>query len=416
VGEGIEIRTLRVGEEDALRACMNIAFHDATTPEAMGRWLGMIGHERTAIAFAGERMVGTSGAFSRPLSLPGGGSLGCAGITIITVLPTHRRRGILRRMMARLLEQAVEAGEPLAGLWAAEGGIYGRFGFGVASLAATVEMPGGSGTLASGPSDTYAFELVPPADAPPLLEPVWDALRAGRAGVPARDRTWWTDDVLYDPEDGREGGREQRVVVARSPGDSEAGGAVAGYALYRAHPAEPRPSLEVIELHGVTSDAEAALWEYVRSVDLVSTIVAKDRPLDDPLLLRPADAREPRVTAVADALWLRLVDVSVALERRGWVSGVPLDLTLAVTDDQLPANSGPWRLEVSADGTARCSPTDAHPDLTLPADALGAAYLGGTTPLHLLDAARLTEHTPGSAEHLTAALRTPRLPYTPDHF
>lgn len=412
----IEIRELRAGEEEALRACLNVAFHEATGAEAMGLWLGLIGHARTAVAVEGERLVGTSGAFSRPLSLPGGGELGCAGITIITVLPTHRRRGLLTRMMARLLEQAVEAGEPLAGLWAAEGGIYGRFGFGVASRAVTVELPGGSGALAWGPSGTYAFELVSAADAPALVEPVWAALRARRAGVPARPWAWWTDDVFYDPEEERDGAREQRIVVARASSDDGGSGAVAGYALYRARPAEPHPTLEVLELHGVTPDAEAALWEYVRSIDLVSKVVANDRPLDDPLLLRTADAREPKVTALSDALWLRLVDVPVALEHRGWVAGFPLDLTLAVHDPQLPANAGPWRLQVSADGTASCTSTDASPDLTLPADTLGALYLGGTSPLLLLDASRLTEHTPGATERLTAALRTPRLPYTPDHF
>src|SRR5688500_6605781 len=98
----IEIRPLREGEEEALRTTMNVAFHEETPAESMGKWIGLIGHARTAVAFDGDRLVGTSGAFARPLSLPGGGELGCAGITIITVLPTHRRRGILTRMMARL--------------------------------------------------------------------------------------------------------------------------------------------------------------------------------------------------------------------------------------------------------------------------------------------------------------------------
>lgn len=401
----IEIRQLRDGDLEALRACLNIAFHDHTSAESMTKWLGLIG-ERTAVAYdADGRVVGTSGAFGRPLSVPGGGELGCAGVTIVTVLPTHRRRGLLTRMMGTLLDQARAKGEPLAGLWAAEGGIYGRFGYGVASRVAQVELPGGSGPLAQPPTGDYTLELVPTATAAPLLEPVWRALRAARAGVPDRSRAWWEDDILYDPEEGREGAREKRVVVARA-----VDGAPAAYAIYRARGAEPQATLEVLELVGRDPDAEAALWTYVRSVDLVSTITAKDRALDDPLPLRLANPRDVQVKEVGDALWLRILDVPAAVAGRTW--SAPADLTVRVTGDE----GGTWRLETSAEGDGRATPTDAAPDLTLDHPALGALYLGGTSPVQLLDAARLVEHTPGAAERLADAARTPRLPWTPDHF
>lgn len=139
----ITIRTLADDDAEGFRTCMDVAFHEETSDESLRRWLPLLPGGRTAMAFAGDRMVGTSAAFPQRMSVPGG-ELGCAGVTIVSVLPTHRRRGILTRMMARLFEQALEAGEPLAALLASEGGIYGRFGFGVAVQAAQIELDGGS--------------------------------------------------------------------------------------------------------------------------------------------------------------------------------------------------------------------------------------------------------------------------------
>ena len=96
--------------------------------------------ERLVAAWEDGRTVGGSGAFPFGLSVPGG-ELPCAGITVVGVTPTHRRRGILRRMMRMHLDLAHERGEPIAALWASEGAIYGRFGFGVASLYGDVSLP-----------------------------------------------------------------------------------------------------------------------------------------------------------------------------------------------------------------------------------------------------------------------------------
>lgn len=441
----IDYRPLAPSEFDAFADNLDLAFHERSTPAKRAQWRALIPLERTVAAFDGPLLVGTSAAFPQRLSVPGG-ELPCAGVTVITVRPTHRRRGLLTQMMAGLIEQARAAREPLAGLWAAEGSIYERFGYGVASRHAHIVLPGGSRaprpsldatvamhgagadaarTGATARDGRLALDLIDPDGAGPLLDPVWERMRERRAGIPARTQLWWSNRILADPEDDRDGALQKRLVVARSAGPggtgaasgdaaSGVGGEPLGYALYRARGTEPDTTLDVLELVAPDPEAEALLWEYLCSVDLVGTVDAPMRPLDDAAPYRFADFRQPRVVDVGDALWLRLVDLSAALQGRSWRG--PLDLTLDVADARLPDNAGRWRLQATADGEARCERTDEPADLVLDAAALGAAYLGGTRLTQLADAGRIVERTNGALEALDTALRTPRAPWTPEFF
>ncbi|MBB4663369.1 GNAT family N-acetyltransferase [Conexibacter arvalis] len=404
----LAIRSLTDADAGAWDECIDVAFHEATPPASRERGRSLIPPERTAAAFDGERLVGTSGAYPQRLSIPGG-ELPCAGVTVVTVLPTHRRRGILTRMMARLFEQALAAGEPIAALWAAEGGIYGRFGYGVAARTATIELDGGSPPPVRADAPAVELALLPLEGAAPLLAPVWEALRARRAGVPARAEAWWRRRVLDDPEHERDRRRPKRLVVARDDG-----GAVRGYALYRARGPEGSTVLEVDELIAPDPVVEAALWGFFCGVDLVERVRAELRPVDDPLPYRLADFRQARTTVVEDGLWLRLLDLPAALAARAYATG--LDMTIAVADARLPANDGTWRLEASPGGDARCTRSDRAPQLALDVAALGAAYLGGTPLARLADAGRVRELEPGALARLDLALRTPRAPWIPEIF
>ncbi|HST39472.1 MAG TPA: GNAT family N-acetyltransferase [Conexibacter sp.] len=430
----IDYRPLVPDEFGAFADNLDLAFHEPSTPAVRSRWSRLLDLDRSVAAFDGDLLVGTSAAYAQRLSIPGG-ELACAGVTMVTVRPTHRRRGILTGMMAGLFERADRAGEPISALWAAEGGIYERFGYGVASRRQRFTLPGGgapprstfdpawapaaapapaSGSAAATTAPAaYTIELLPLDGAAALLEPLWERMRSRRPGIPSRTRDWWTARILADLEEDRHGALPKLLAVARD-GD----GAAQGYAIYRARGGGPHtdPVLETLELIAPDPEAEAALWGYLGSIDLVSRIDAFDRPLDDPLPYRYADFRQPWPVEPAwpDALWLRLLDLPAALEARAWQT--PLDLTLEVVDRRLPRNSGRWRLQASADGDARCARGDGAPDLALDVSALGAAYLGGTTVTVLADAGRAVELTPGALDRLDAALRVPRLPWTPDFF
>jgi predicted acetyltransferase len=410
----LTLRRLAPGELAAFQDALDLGFHEPAAPaEAREHWARLLELDRTAVVFDGETLVGTSGAFSFRLSIPGG-ELPCAGVTVVTVRPTHRRRGLLTRMLARLHDDARERGEPIAALTASEGGIYGRFGYGVATWAGSYRIDGDARPRdldAAGTAPASPIELRDPAGATELLAPVWERMRTVRPGLPSRTATWW-DQVLDDHPDLRDGALPTRLALAR-----DTAGNVTGYALYRARPArdaDAGATLEVVELVAPDPAAEARLWAYLCSIDLVDHIDAPSRPVDDPLPLRFSDLRSVRAKAQEDVLWLRVLDVPAALSARRWAHAV--DLVLAVEDALMPANARAWRLEVGADGAGRCTETDRAPDLLLDVRTLGAVYLGGTSLLRLADAGEVVERTPGAVLALDAALHVPRAPWTPEEF
>lgn len=411
----ITYRPVDAASYEAFGANLDLAFHEQDWDAIRERTRVLLPLERTIAAFDGDRLVGTSGSYPQRISIPGG-ELACAGVTVITVAPTHRRRGILTTMMRGLLEQAQALGEPIASLWAAEGGIYERFGFGVASRRARVRLPGrGAAPRAPFPGagdgpDGLRLELLPLAGAGDLLAPLWQQVREQRPGIPARSADWWTWRALADPPEGRHGALPKRLAVA-----FDDAGSARGYALYRAT-GHASTELEVLELIAPDRDAEGALWRFLGSIDLVEAIDASNRPVDDPLPFRYADWRQPwpAIPEWPDAMWLRLLDLPTALEARSWNG--PLALTLEVSDARLPQNAGRWRLEIAADGAARCRRADGDADLALDVASLGAAYLGGTTVTLLADAGRVAELTPGALARLDLALHVPRAPWTPEFF
>lgn len=408
----LPLRRLAPGELAAFHDALDLGFHGSPAPvEAREQFSRLTELDRTAVVFDGDTIVGTSGAFSFGLSIPGG-ELPCAGVSVVTVRPTHRRRGLLRRMIARLHDDARERGEPIAALTASEGTIYGRFGYGAATWATSYEIDGGEQPRdAVADASSPPIELRDPAGATPLLAPIWERMRTVRPGVPTRTTTWW-DAVLSDHPDLREGALATRLALAR-----DAAGDAVGYALYRARPGQgvgDDATLEVLELIAPDPVDEGRLWTYLCGVDLVDHVEVPGRPVDDPLPLRFADLRAVRVKAQEDVLWLRLLDVPAALAARSWAQ--PLDLVLAVEDPLVAENARPWRLEVGADGEARCTATDRAPDLRLDVRELGSVYLGGTPLTRLADAGRVEERTPGAVAALDAALRIPRAPWIPEEF
>ncbi len=89
--------------------------------------------DRAWAAFDGTSVVGTLRSFPTPLTLPGGATVTSAALTAVTVTATHRRQGLLTRMITGDLDASVDKDEPVGILIAAEFPIYGRFGYGSAA-------------------------------------------------------------------------------------------------------------------------------------------------------------------------------------------------------------------------------------------------------------------------------------------
>jgi predicted acetyltransferase len=368
---------------------------------------------------AGANVVGTAGVYSFPMAVPGA-TIPVAGVTMVAVLPTHRRRGILRSMMHRQLADIAARGqEPIAALWAAETPLYGRYGYGRAASHAFFRFRRGEGALGpTAPADpTLTLRLAEPADVAADLAKVYATVAVRQPGFFGRDDDWW-ERVLADPEEDRHGASPLRCVLA-SDGDG-----VRGYALYRAvadweqGTVLPNSSVSVWELVSADPAAGAALWRDLLSRDLVTEVTADLRPADDPLIYQLFDSRRARVQ-LSDNLWVRIIDLPAALVTRGYAD--PVDVVLEVTDELLPANAGRWRLQAAAaegagPGVASCSRTGEPADIALDVRELGAAYLGGTRLGALGAAGLVSEQRPGALGRLSAAMTWDPAPWCPRIF
>jgi predicted acetyltransferase len=359
-------------------------------------------------AFDGDRIVGTAGSYTFDMTVPGGVAVETAGLTVVAVLPTHRRRGILRGLMRAHLDGARRRGQTVAALWASEGQIYGRFGYGMAQLAAEIDVVRERTAFAGGipPTEGAEARIVAEDEALRTFPAVWDRVRLSQPGMLSRSSAWWRVRRTGDPEWLRAGRPPlQRALI-------EIGGRPAAYAIYRfSAPYTGRPAdtpLEIVEAMGDSPAATRAVWRYLFDIDIVTGFTAGNLPLDHPLFFLMAEPRRLRAR-VGDALWIRLVDVGAALSRRGHGASEPL--VIEVEDAFCPWNQGRYRLTGGA--AAR---TDATPDLSLDVQTLGAAYLGGFGLTQLAATGRIVEHTPGALRRGDAIFRGDRAPWCPEIF
>jgi predicted acetyltransferase len=384
--------------DDFSRAAMS-AFHREYTDADRERYERIDEPERSLAWFDDGRIVATTMAFTRRIAVPGG-EVPCAGVTAVAVVATHRRRGLLTAMMRRQLDDIRAAGEPIAALWASEGAIYGRFGFGVAAPNVRLSAQRPATRLAAPPTPSDPLRAGPAGDHIETMREVHDCVRRARPGMLARPGPWWQD-RLFDPESARVGAQPLRAVVTER-----------GYAMYtvRAEFTDEGPAGEVRlrELVAAAPEARAVLWEFLLDQDLTRTITWDMAPLDEPLWLMVTNPRAVRRT-VGDGLWVRLVDVARALSARTY--SVDADVVFEVSDAFCPWNAGRYRL---AGGL--CERTDRSADLALDVTVLGAAYLGGTTLRELAAAGRVGELRVGSLARASAAFRGDVAPWCPEIF
>jgi predicted acetyltransferase len=412
------IRPIDDSELPAFGRLSDQAFNSTWPPGEMLRIDRMIVEpERTLVAFDGDQMVGTTLAFSFGMTVPGGDVVGTAGVSGVSVLPTHRRRGILSALMRRQLSEIAAGSEPVAALFASESVIYGRFGYGSAAEQYNFTFHRGDGALrplATTRQAAPTLRLADPKDAVAEMKAVYETLRPTRPGMLTSHDGWWQAYVA-DPEFMREGNSPQRLVIAE-----DQSGPV-GYALYAAKPewgrdGMPAHVLTLRDLFWTSPAVCAALWADILTRDLVGEVRARLRPADDPIRYLLVDPRRAR-TSVSDGLWVRIVDVPTALQRRRYACAV--DLVIEVADPLLPANEGRWRLQAGGPGEGgkpTCERTTEPADVVLPVSALGAAYLGGTRLGGLAAAGQISEQRPDALAELSAAMWWDPAPWAPMMF
>jgi predicted acetyltransferase len=405
----VEIRRLRPGEEAAFVDVDAAAFGARYAPERLSEEIAFVSEVRPWVALAAGRLAGVAAVLDLRLTLPGASRLPMTGVTWVGVLPTHRRRGILRRLMGALLDDARERGDPVAGLGASEAPIYGRFGFGPAERVATVEVETARAAFREPPADTGGVEVAGAADALAELSPLQERVCAGRNGMVARTAAW--ERRRYRDADREVGGLEPlRFALHR-----DRTGRVDGFLAYRTklewEPVPIRGELRVHELWAETTEAEVSLWRFCLEHDLISRVSAWWRSADTVVPDLLADHRAWRQT-LRDGMWLRPLDpvALLAARRYGREDGLVLEV-------HEPEGSAPrrYRLEGGLEG-ATCVSSSASPDLSLGVAALGSICLGGAPVERLHRAGQVEELTPGAAARATAMFAWSPLPWSGDIF
>jgi predicted acetyltransferase len=440
------IRPITDDEYDKFRLVLQHAFHGQGDRENPPWRRELFEIDRSLAAFDPARPdagpVGATGIYTFGMTVPGR-VLPVAGVTMVGVLPTHRRRGILRSIMQRQIADIAARGEePIAALWASETPIYGRYGYGKATVQSYFRFERGDGAFdRRAPSDpALSLRLAEPAGVVAELAKVYDGVLAGQPGFFTRSDAWWAR-ILHDPESDRNGFGPQHCLLA----EDETG--IRGYALYAAQGRwEDRTDLPdgvlvIRELIAADPAAAAALWRDLLGRDLITSVLAGHRRPEDPVIYQLLDPRRAR-SNVTDGIWVRIIDLPAALARRSYAC--PVDAVLEVTDELLPGNAGRWRLRAAVpDGTGpggagaggagaggagaggagaggagaasqvTCERTSDPADVALDVRELGAAYLGGTRLGTLAAAGLVTELRPGTLGTLSAAFTWDPAPWCP---
>ncbi len=418
------IRLIEPDEVPAFVRSLQVPFLAVADNHAIDYWTAYLEPDRTWVAVDGDRIVGNCCVFSRDVTVPvrpeqPASTIPLAAVSGVGVHPTHRRRGLLRRMMGAMFDDAYRRGEAVTGLLASESGIYGRFGYGLATRAVRLALDTDRSAFER-PGPDVAIRLLDPAEAALDLPGRFDRLRRRRAGEVSRDEATWHTVFVDRPENRRGAGGRMYAVCDD------------GFVCYRARalPDAGRGEttrVEVRELYGATADIESALWRFVLDLDLADEVWAWPRPVDDPIAWRLADPRRLRTLAVADFLWLGVLDTAAALRSRGYAQEGRLVLRVVPPlgppprADQAAANDaavGAWVLEVGGDGVGDCrraAPADAV-DVAVDLSDLGALYLGGVTASTLAAAGRIAEERPGGLRRADQLLATTVAPFTATAF
>lgn len=396
----ITLRPPAEDELDALLHAFRAAFGGVPTARDLARGRARIATGTALIGVdAAGSIAATAASFPFGLATPGGSTAPCAGISLVSVRGDHRRRGVLRAMMDRVLTEAADRGQVYAALWASETPIYGRFGFGPAIPTVEVTLDRRHAALhLAGPVGEVV--LVDAATARTAFPPIRAEVAGTRSGLLSRPDAFWEE--LLAPVEEPDGGGGPRLL-ALLPGR--------GYAVHRLELAwtdgGPAGTVHVEELHATDPEAAAALWRFVTDVDLATTTVAHRRPPDDAVLALAVD--QGRVaTRVGWPLQVRILDLPAALRGRRYATDG--EVVLAVTDPRLPGGGGSWRLVVR-DGDAEVAPTDLPAELHLDVAALSTVVLGGVRTTQLVAAGRVQEHRPGTAAMLDRMLAVAHAPW-----
>jgi predicted acetyltransferase len=353
-----------------------------------GRFLG---------AFDGREIVGCAGSYTSLLTVPGGKKIPQAAVTLVGVLPTHTRRGILTELMRRQLADFAERGEIVMTGLPSQGTIYERFGCGVATVSASARLVRSRARLSEGVDAGGLIRLLDQSEAPGELPRIHDM--AQWTGSMRRPDGWWLLHHLA-----QQAGPIKPYRAVHGPAGRED-----GFVIYRPLRTEDwlhsrERTIVVDDFCALSASAYAGLLRHLLSMDTVDVIEFASMPADDVLSTLFQDPRAVQDFRIADEAWIRIIDVPAALGSRAYREAAPV--VIEVSDPLIEENSGSYLI-----GTAGAARTDAPADVRVDVASLGRVFLGGTRWWQLARSGRAAELVPGAIEAADELFMTSELPY-----
>lgn len=396
----IETRWATDDDLPAIALADGRAFGEQYTAEDMEDRRIVLDLSRFLLAVDDGEIVGITGDFQLQMTMPGGACLPFPGVTWVSVAATHRRRGVLTRMMREQHQRFLDEGAALSALTASEGRIYGRFGYGPATLMRKTVVDRRAARLRADLPESGRVRFVAPEEARRILPGLHQRWCATTPGAVARDDRSW-DFYFLDREKWRDGASECHYVVHPD-----------GFVAYRvaSHWNERAPAHEirVRDLFAAAPGADVDLWRFLLGLDLAGPINCWDVAADDPLPFLLDDVRAARTTVADDGVWIRPLDIAATLgARRYRVDG---RLTLDVHDGFLD-RGGRFTLEGGPGGaTVSAAAGGTSADLSLGVGALGSIFLGAHSASTLARAGLIDEHTPGALDRADLMFSVDRQP------
>ena len=401
----VEIRTIAEDEFETWMRAIESAFGGHVRPEDVQNERKVIDPARCLAAFDENNIVGCASSVVFEMTVPGG-TIPTVGITGVGVVPTHRRRGVNTALMRRQLDDIRDEGFAIAALFASEGGIYGRFGYGLATFDASVDIETARSAFVPGSEGDGRVRLVERDAAKDRYLSIFDESRLTRPGAMRMESNWFDYEFAE-----KHFGEERKFFFAFHETGKDVDG-VAVYTIKHNWSGVPQNEVELYALDALNSSAYAQMWRFVLDLDLVSKLTAWSRPADEPLLHL---LREPRRLnmRLKDGMWVRLLDIPRALTARRY----PHDgrIVFDVRDAFCPWNEGRYALDARAEG-ATCEQTDDEAELLLTTNELAAAYLGGSTFSQLRRAGRVSEERAGAIGTADAMFAWDPPPWAMLHF
>ncbi len=354
---------------------------------------------RFRVAYDERQIVAIAGSYAMEATLPGGASVPMGGVTWVASAATHRRQGLMTQVVGAVHDDIDHRGEPVASLFASEGAIYERIGYGVSTHVRVTSIDARAARLRSEFAQPVgSVRFLDEKDAAPALAEIWERFRRLRAGETARTVT--DQQFLIDRRSTPEGSRTPATYLSHAD----------GYAAYRLEPrwndGHPAHRLNVLEIATVTPEAHAALWQTLLSIDLVGTITAQCLPLDDPLPYLLENQRVLRTTELNDGVWVNVRDIPMAFSARTYRSAEPF---------VVESNGRRWAIGGGPDGGS-CTSVRTKPDLVTNHAGLSSLLYGGVLPSTLIAGRRMTGRTAEVVARADVFFTTSLMPHCQDRY